>query len=769
MSKRPHRTSTRTLRSAALVVPLTCALIGGTMAASAPAFGVDTPTVEARVKPIITVGGQQFRDLNANGHLDAYEDWRLTTDQRVADLVPRMTLLEKASLMMISSYNVNGTPTAIDRGNRYFIVRDDPEPSVLAERHNGLQQRAEGTRLGIPNVMASNPRNHVAAESIAGHAEAAGGQLSDWPSEPGLGATNDPALIKEFAQIAAREWRAVGIQKGYMYMADVATEPRWTRANGTFGEDPQLAADMIRAVVEGFQGEELGSHSVALTTKHFPGGGPRVEGTDPHFEWGQTNEYPTEGSLFAYHLPPFQAAIEAGTSSIMPYYARPENDGTADQLPKHLWFSPTQQFEEVGMTFNDKMIGGLLRGELGFEGYVNSDTGAVGGENWGVEHLTLAEQYAKAINAGTNMFSGGADPTEVVNAVNAGLVTEARIDQSISYLLAEIFELGLFEDPYTDPAEAQAIADSAQSQARADEAHRKSLVLLRNGGADQWSSAPLPITAADESEVRLYVEVFRRDQQAAQTASVRQSIAQLWPGVELVDDPANATHSLLWVVPSLAWNRDDTAGDPPSVVLDLNDDTRIDVDRINSVQSQIETNILVLNSTNPWLIDNIEGQADAIVASFNTRTDALVGLLRGQFDPSGNLPWALPKDLAAVQQNASDVPSYAETFDYELVDAAGNEYAFGFGLQYSTTTVTNKGRAFTAAVTAWTEGADIPTGTVQFSLNGQPVGDPVELKNGSAKLAIPASLGVGTVTAEYSGDSTYASSIGDGSATRGNR
>lgn len=769
MSKSRNRESARKRGAAALVVPLTCALVASTVAASAPAFAADAPAIEARVKPIITVGGQQFRDLNANGQVDAYEDWRLSTDDRVADLVERMTLLEKASLMMISSYNANNTPPAIDRGNRYFIVRDDPEPSALAERHNTLQQRAEGTRLGIPNVMASNPRNHVAAESIAGHAEAAGGQLSDWPSEPGLGATNDPALVKEFAQIAAREWRAVGIHKGYMYMADVATEPRWTRANGTFGEDADLASDMISAVVEGFQGEDLGPTSVALTTKHFPGGGPRVEGTDPHFEWGQTNEYPTAGSLFEYHLPPFRAAIEAGTSSIMPYYARPENDGTAEQLPQHLWFSPTQQFEEVGMAFNERMITGLLREELGFQGYVNSDTGAVGSENWGVKDLTLAEQYAKAINAGTNMFSGGADPTEVVNAVNTGLVAESKIDTSVSFLLAEIFDLGLFEDPYTDPAEAQAIGDSVESQARANEAHRKSLVLLRNGGAEQWASAPLPITAAEESDVKLYIEVFRRDQQAEQTAAVRQSVAELWPEVELVDNPAQATHSLLWVVPSLAWNRDDTLGSPPSVVLGLNEDTRIDVDRINAVQSQVDTNIVVLNATNPWLIDNIEAQADAIVTSFNTRTDALLGLVRGEFDPSGKLPWGLPKDLGAVQQNASDVPSYAETFEYDFVDAAGNEYAFGYGLKYSTTEVSNTGRAFTATVSPWTEGAEVPTGTVQFFLNGQPVGEAITLKSGTAKLAIPASLGVGTVTVEYSGDGAFASSTGVGTATRGNK
>src|SRR5699024_2027640 len=129
--------------------------------------------------------------------------------------------------------------------------------------------------------------------------------------------------IREFAEIAAKEWRATGMHKMYGYMADVLTEARWTRTNGTFGEDVDLVTEYIRQIVEGFQGEEITAESVALTIKHFAGGGPRVDGTDPHHEWGSTNEYPTEGSLYDYHLPPFRAAVDAGTSSIMPYYAKP--------------------------------------------------------------------------------------------------------------------------------------------------------------------------------------------------------------------------------------------------------------------------------------------------------------------------------------------------------------------------------------------------------------------------------------------------------------
>src|SRR5699024_527161 len=108
-----------------------------------------------------------------------------------------------------------------------------------------------------PVVMVSNPRNHVADTKIFGVAEAAD-QMSQWPGELGLAATRDAGLVEEFGRLAARQCRSAGIAKGYMYMADIVTEPRWSRANGTFGEDPELAAELIAAITRGFQGERLG-------------------------------------------------------------------------------------------------------------------------------------------------------------------------------------------------------------------------------------------------------------------------------------------------------------------------------------------------------------------------------------------------------------------------------------------------------------------------------------------------------------------------------
>lgn len=709
MSLWPRR---RRRRGAVVAVAIpTVFLFAGTSAAAPPGTqpGEDEPVVESRVKNVIEVGGDRFRDLNGSGALDAYEDWRLPAEVRAQDLSARMTVEEKAGMMLISSHYTGSSSRCGDGGGRelvceqdewdttnswdgkpfdqpvlsssgatagigernlrHFIVRDNPEPADLAKWTNALQEIAEGTRLGIPVVMTSNPRNHLSGGRF-GVAEASG-KFSTWPGELGLAATRDPGLVEEFGGIAAKEWRAAGIHKGYMYMADTATEPRWTRASGTFGEHPELAADMIGAVVRGFQGERLSPESVSLTTKHFPGGGARKDGQDPHYSWGQDQFYPTEGSLERYHLPPFQAALDAGTTSIMPYYSKPRNDGSAQQLPRHLWFSPQQQFEEVGFAYNKPVLQGLLRDTMGFSGYVNSDTSITTAMPWGVEDLSRPERFAKGIDAGTNLFSGEADPSHLLQAVRDGLVRESDLDRSVRFLLREMFDLGLFEDPYQDPQRAQQIADDPRSQARADEAHRKSVVLMRN---DQRT---LPITDAEVGQVKLYVEVFAKDGAAEQSAALAERIQEHDPSITVVPRPEEATHAFLAVVPSLEL-RDDS-GDGLSV--ELGERTGIDVARIQQIQSQVDKNVVGINMTNPWLVGAVEPGADAMLAMFDAKPEAVVDVIRGEVNPTGTLPVTLPASLEAVNRNAPDVPGYDEP-GYAYVNDAGNAYRFGFGLSY---------------------------------------------------------------------------------------
>ena len=166
--------------------------------------------------------------------------------------------------------------------------------------------------------------------------------------------------MREFGDIARQEYRAVGIHVALHPMADLATEPRWARIMHTFGEDAELAARLVAAYIRGFQGDELGPASVACMTKHFPGGGPQQDGEDPHFPYGKDQVYP--GGMFEYHLQTFEAAFDAGTAQIMPYYGRPV--GT--------------ELEEVGFGFNRDVITGLLRERYGFDGVVCTD--------WGLHH-----------------------------------------------------------------------------------------------------------------------------------------------------------------------------------------------------------------------------------------------------------------------------------------------------------------------------------------------------------------------------------------------
>jgi beta-glucosidase len=385
--------------SLAAVAALALASLGE--ARSAP----KQPKIDARTASLLKIGDLSFKDLNRNGVLDPYEDWRLPAEKRASDLVSRMTLEEKAGLMQITSFNAGSFEDYLNQRHiRYLILRDNLPARELAARANKSQELAEKSRLGIPIVFTSNPRNHVRDNLVYEEAEAAG-EFSSWPGTLGLAATNDLKLVRAFAEIARAEWRASGIQKCYGYQVEVATEPRWYRIQTTFGESPKLNAEIAREIVLGFQGPALGPESVAQSIKHFPGDGAVEKGLDPHNNWGQWAVYPTPGSLFKYHLPPFQAAVDAGTSSIMSFYNNPSNRKSAAQFPKEWWQSGEQQFEEVAGAYNTAILTKLLRGRMGFKGYVNTDSGILSNTAFGVESLSLPQRFAKAVKAGVALFS----------------------------------------------------------------------------------------------------------------------------------------------------------------------------------------------------------------------------------------------------------------------------------------------------------------------------------------------------------------------------
>ncbi|MCL7749720.1 glycoside hydrolase family 3 protein [Halalkalibacter alkaliphilus] len=626
---------------------------------------------------VITEDGLFFKDLNGNGVLDPYEDWRLPVEERVENLVSKMTLKQKAGLMNINTHRINhdldgGEYVAdddeliVERGMRYTIFRTTESANVVAQYTNQLQEIAEKQPLGIPVVVTSNPRNHPSINYTDVVDEP--GQHSFWPGQLGMAATRDVDMVREFAEIAAQEWRAMGIRKIYGYTADLATDPLWSRIEETFGEDPQLAADMMYALVKGFQGDELGPNSIAKTVKHFPGGGAREDGLDPHFPEGKRNPYPTPGSLMDYHIVPFKAVIDAGVSSLMPYYSFPSNDLSADQgLP---WFSEDQQFEEVGFTFNSAFINDLLREEMGFKGYINSDTGAVNRLAFGLEDLPEVERFARAINAGTDLISGNSDPQPIIDTVEQGLVEEERIDEAVSRLLTEMYKLGLFENPYVDPQNALEVVDRPESQEKADVAHRKSVVLMKN------EDNVLPLRDEKIGDIVLYVEMFTTaDNDAEITAGLMDLIEEYDGAITLTDNLDEATHAFVWVQPVQSmWEN--------NVVITVGSGTGIeDVDRIVEIQQTVPT-ITTISMTNPWLFEVIEENAAAVIATFGVKTEALWDVIRGEFNPSGLLPFTIPASMEAIENGAGDIPGYLEDESYAYTNSAGDQYWFGFGLSY---------------------------------------------------------------------------------------
>lgn len=636
------------------------------------------PEIEAAKKGVLTIDGKQFKDLNGNKSLDRYEDWRISVDQRVADLVSKMTLAEKAGLMLINTHTPIANPTdgkyvkaddplIVGKNMRYVIFRQTPTVDVIAKYTNQLQELGEASRLGIPVVVTSNPRNHASTDYT--NIAASEGQHSFWPGPLGFAAAGDTKAVKEFSEIAAKEWRAAGIRKVYGYTADIATDPLWARIEDTFGEDPKVASNMIYNVVKGFQGDKLGPNSVAITVKHFPGGGARDNGLDPHFVEGKFNPYPTKGSLLKYHIPPFEAAIKANVSSIMPYYAYPSNDSADQGLP---WYKKTQQFEEVGFALNDAILDGFLRGQLRFKGYVNSDTGAVGDNAWGAEGLTPEQKFAKAINAGTDIISGSSEPEHIINAVDQGLLSMEAVNESVTLLLSEMMNLGLFEDPYVDAQHALDVVANPKAQELAYEAHLKSLVLLRN------DKNILPLKDAKLKQVKLYVEMFPGGTEGASTKGLIETIKKHDSSITITNKLEEATHAYIYVKPVQSnWDNNPriTVGPETGIT---------NVNRIIEIQKTVPT-ITAVNMTNPWVLDKIEPNAAALIATFGTKAEAIIDVIRGEYNPTGKLPFALPASMAAVDKEVGDVPSFAKEEDpsYSYKNKSGDVYKYGFGLSYN--------------------------------------------------------------------------------------
>lgn len=599
---------------------------------------------------ILYQDGIAFRDLNKNGKLDPYEDPRRPVEERVEDLLGQMTLEEKAGMMFQSMIGMNKDGTILEKTGMFplpqtsdmiarrlmnhFNLLQGSDPRHMAEWHNHIQKLAERTRLGIPVTISSDPRHAFSNNPLA---SLTGGNFSQFPEPTGLAATRDVDVVQQFADIARQEYLAVGIRLALHPMADLATEPRWCRVNGTFGEDGDLTAQMTAAYIRGFQGETLGKDSVACMTKHFPGAGPQKDGEDAHFSYGREQVYP--GSNLDYHLKPFEAAFQAGTAQIMPYYGMPVG----------------ASWEEVGFGFNKDVITGLLRGRYRFDGVVCTDWGLLTSMKvlawdimparaWGVENLSLAERAQKALDAGTDQFGGEACPEVIIQLVREGKVYEERIDQSVRRLLRDKFSLGLFDNPFVDVVVAEKIVGRPEFRKAGEFAQRKSIVLLKN------EKKLLPLN----SGLKMYIENIKPE-----------AIKQY--GV-IVDQPSNAEIAILRLNTPYEKRKGLTESYFHAGDLDFKEPEKT---RILNILNQVPT-VVDIYLERPAVIPEIAEKSVALLANFGANDEAVLDVIFGKFAPQGKLPFELPSSLEAVRKQKEDLPH----------DSENPLFPFGHGLCY---------------------------------------------------------------------------------------
>ena len=705
--------------------------------------------------------GLKFKDLNKNGKLDKYEDWRLSVDERAENLVSLMSVEQIAGLMLYSSHQSipaaaggfgagtyggksfpeSGMPaTVLSDQQKKFLTEDNlrhvlitsvESPEIAALWNNNAQAFVEALGLGIPANNSSDPRHGPVASTE--YNAGAGGKISMWPESLGLAATFDPDLVQRFGEVASIEYRALGLTTALSPQIDLGTEPRWNRLKGTFGEDPILSADLARAYVDGFQSSDLsdelangwGFQSVNAMVKHWPGGGPEEGGRDAHFAYGKFAVYP--GNNFEDHLIPFtEGALKLNgktksATALMPYYTI-----SYGQDPKNN--------ENIANAYNEYLITDLLREKYGYEGVVCTDwmvTGNEGpkpeifmGKPWGLEDKSIVERHYKVLMAGADQFGGNNDIKPVLEAYEMGVKEHgedwmrARFEQSAVRLLRNIFQPGLFENPYLDPGISKESVGNPTFMGEGYQAQLKSIVLLKN----KENVLPLP----EKSKVFIPKKFIPSTtnwwgikSEEKWVDAINLDITKKY--FDLVGSPEEADFALVFVsnpesgtgydpedrekggtgyVPislqyglykaESAREKSIAAGDPliaPGVINRSYKDKSITAANFKELQVILDTKksmsgkpvITVVSASNPMVFNEFEREVNGILLHFGVQDQVILDILSGKSEPSALLPIQMPANMKTVEEQFEDVPHDMECH----VDELGNPYDFAFGLNWS--------------------------------------------------------------------------------------
>ncbi|SMF91863.1 beta-glucosidase [Paenibacillus uliginis N3/975] len=701
-----------------------------------------------------------FKDLSRDGKLDRYEDWRLSSKERAKDLASKMTIEQIAGLMLYSrhqsipaasnswfsgtydgkSYEESGVkPWALTDEQLAFLVKDHlrhvlvttvESPEVAARWNNKVQAYAEGTGLGIPANNSSDPRHSsdASSEFNAG----SGGHISMWPETLGLAATFDPDITKKFGEIASKEYRALGLATALSPQIDIATEPRWFRFNGTFGEDSLLTTDMARAYIDGFQTSEgereisegWGYDSVNAMVKHWPGGGSGEAGRDAHYSCGKYAVYP--GNNFDEHLIPFVDGafkLDGKTSmasAVMPYYTISTDQDTVNG-------------ENVGNSYNSYLIKDLLREKYGYDGVVCTDwlitadesgprDSFLTGKPWGVEGLTVAERHYKLLMAGVDQFGGNNEIEPVLAAYQMGVEEHGeaymrdRFEQSAVRLLSNMFRLGLFENPYVEPLQSAEVVGNAEFMREGYEAQLKSIVMLKNkngvlplqqkskvyipkrfmAAGKDWFGNPTPESLEHPVNLDIVSKYFEvtNNPDEADFGLVFISTPKSGTGYSEEDEEQGGNGyvpmSLQYKTYTAEHAREvSLAGDARTCdVLNrsykgksVTPQNTTDLDMVMETKEMMKGKPVIVSMllSNPTVVEEFEAEVDAILVNFGVQDQAIMEVLTGAVEPSGLLPMQMPANMRTVEEQFEDVAHDMECH----IDSENHTYDFAFGLNWN--------------------------------------------------------------------------------------
>lgn len=621
------------------------------------------PTLNPHSKSVLEVDGYQFIDLNGNGGLDVYEDWRQDAETRAADLVSQMTVREKIAQMQHPTYlpRADGkiAPYLKNYCSEYgigmLLIRELNSVEAAATTMNTIQEYAEASRLGVPVL--------VSMDSVHGLSYVSGATVT--PHNLALAATRDEALVTKLAEIARDEHLAVGVRMTLSPEADIASEPRWGRVMETFGEDPDLVTQMVTAQVVAFQNgrDGLNTGSIVACMKHFPGAGPQMEGKD-------TSPIISSEETLQIHLKPYYAALEVNVASIMPYYSVPlaldmENSAIGSKA-----------------TLQD-----LLRDEMGFTGIIQTDWGMI----WAIQEALgtmtgeeVSDEEAILIGVTQSRVDGiGGESIRLIDLMEEytqeGKIDEAILTAAATRIVKVKFEMGMFENPYCDVDYAVSFVGNEENQKVNLQAAREAMTLLKNDGAlplnpdakqtilvcgprafdtdslvGGWSSAQDGLTIADA---------------VAAYAGENTTVLTEKEDVEVIKELAQQADVIIVSIGEPSYQHDPVWG----------------YDTLEIVQSQQEileaavasgkTVITVVTGGRPYILTWCDENTNAILEAYYPGAKggiAIAETLFGMNNPTGKTPMQFPRDMESVNAQEGDV-----SFDLE-----NPLYDYGFGLSY---------------------------------------------------------------------------------------